>query len=114
MKRLLLSATLLALAPLAPAQNELPRPPVNRVPVHGQGCVAAGIQANCLVLHDLKTGRLYNLLVKDIAPPVGLGIEFTGEEHTGPSSCMQGIPVDVTSWARKVSIKCPRRSQRKQ
>ncbi len=74
--------------------------------IHGEGCVKAGVQAHCIVLRDLKTGHLYDLLFKGDRPPVGLGIEFTGVLHHGATACMQGTPVDVTKWAHKASIKC--------
>ena len=47
-------------------------------PVKGQGCVAAGVEASCLVVKDVKTGVLYNLFFKGTKPAVGTGIEFTG------------------------------------
>jgi hypothetical protein len=74
--------------------------------IHGEGCVQTGVQPHCLVLRDLKSGHLYDLLFKGVRPPAGLGIEFTGVLHTGPSNCMQGIPIDVTVWAHKASLKC--------
>ena len=33
-------------------------------PVKGQGCVATGVEASCLVVKDVKTGVLYNLSFK--------------------------------------------------
>ncbi len=74
--------------------------------IRGEGCVAAGIHAHCVVLRDLKTGHLYDLQFKGDQPPVGLGIEFTGVLLHGPTVCMQGTPVDVSRWAHKASIKC--------
>lgn len=75
--------------------------------VHGEGCVAAGVAPHCLVLRDLKTGHLYDLLFKTTSrPPVGLGIQFTGVPHSAPSACMQGTAVEVTAWVHKDSIQC--------
>ena len=74
--------------------------------VHGEGCVQAGVQAHCLILRDIKTGHLYDLIFKAERPPVGLGIEFAGVVRAGPSACMQGTAVEVTSWAHKASIRC--------
>lgn len=74
--------------------------------VHGEGCVQAGVEAHCLVLRDLKTGHFYDLLFKAERPPVGIGIEFTGVLHPGPTACMQGTAVEVTAWTHKTSIKC--------
>jgi hypothetical protein len=104
-------AVALAAAAGAAYQPQIPRPEPRKEqkevkPIHGEGCVAAGVEARCLVVRDLKTGHLYGLLFKEAPPPVGLGIEFTGVPHTGPTHCMQGIPVDVTSWSHKASIKC--------
>lgn len=81
-----------------------PQPPKSAI--HGEGCVQAGVEPHCLVLRDLKTGHLYNLLLQSERPPVGLGIEFTGVLRPGPSTCMQGTAVEVTNWAHKASLKC--------
>jgi hypothetical protein len=86
---------LAATAPQAPAKA-----------VHAEGCVQAGVEPRCLVLRDIKTGHLYDLIFKMAPPPVGLGIEFTGVLHSGPTHCMQGIAVEVTAWANQASIKC--------
>ena len=98
---------------LCAAQEKIPRPQEHPNPMHGQGCVKAGVENNCLFARDLKTGKLYNLIVKGLAPPVGIGIDFTGYPHKGPSTCMQGIPIDVESWSHNRTIKCPRHPQRK-
>lgn len=74
--------------------------------IHGLGCVQAGVEMHCLVLRDLGSGVLYDLLVKEPRPAIGEGIEFTGVRHDGPTVCMQGIPVAVASWSRKDSLKC--------
>ena len=84
--------------------TEAPQPAKNTV--HAEGCVVAGVVARCLALRDLKSGRLYDLLFPAARPPAGLGIEFTGVLHSGPSPCMQGIAVEVTTWTHKASIKC--------
>ncbi|HEX8713810.1 MAG TPA: hypothetical protein VF730_18190 [Terracidiphilus sp.] len=84
--------------------TEAPQP--TKDTVHAEGCVAAGVEAHCLVLRDLKSGHLYDLLFPAARPPVGLGIEFTGILHSGPTPCMQGIAVEVTTWTHKASIKC--------
>jgi hypothetical protein len=76
--------------------------------VHAQGCVAAGVEANCLVVKDTASGKLYNLLIKGSKPMVGIGIEFTGVPFDGMTTCMQGAPVQVTNWNRKNSLNCPR------
>lgn len=94
---LALTAQAFCAATPAPAQTNV---------VHGEGCVQAGVEAHCLVLRDLKTGHSYDLLFKAERPPVGMGIEFTGVLHPGPTACMQGAAVDVTQWTHKASIKC--------
>jgi hypothetical protein len=39
-------------------------------------------------------------------PEIGSGVEFTGVAHNGLTTCMQGTPIDVQTWARKDSLKC--------
>jgi hypothetical protein len=46
------------------------------------------------------------VFIKDPKPSIGDGIEFTGVPHNGLTTCMQGIALDVTDWARKDSLKC--------
>lgn len=79
-------------------------PDVNQT--HEEGCVEPGVEAGCLVVKDMKDGKLYNILVKGLRPEIGEGIEFTGARHEGPTSCMQGIAVDVIKWTQKKSLKC--------
>jgi len=74
--------------------------------VTGQGCVEAGVEAQCLVVKDVKSGVLYNLRIKGTQPLVGMGIEFTGVPFDGMTICMQGTPLNVTKWARVESLKC--------
>jgi hypothetical protein len=95
----------LALASIA-ASAQAPAPPPKPTPIHAQGCVQPGVEASCLVVKDVKSGVLYNLLVKEPRPAVGTGIEFNGVPFDGMTTCMQGTPVSVTTWARKDSIKC--------
>jgi hypothetical protein len=74
--------------------------------VRAEGCVEAGVEAGCLIVKDVKSGRLYNVLIKGTRPQVGKGIDFVGVPHDGPTICMQGIAVDVVNWAPKESLKC--------
>ena len=74
-------------------------------PIRGEGCVESGVEARCLVVKDIKNGTQYNLFVKGIQPAIGSGIEFSGVQHHGISTCMQGTAVDVVSWVRK-DLKC--------
>lgn len=105
MKHPVLTLALLLLS-WAQAPGPTSPPPKKQVQLHGQGCVEAGVEANCLVLKDLKSGSLFNLLIKGIHPAAGDGIEFVGTLHQGPSTCMQGIAVDVINWSPKESIRC--------
>jgi len=104
MKFAALAIAALLFAWSAPSVAAAPQKPA--VQVRGQGCVESGVEAGCLVLKDLKTGSLYNLFVKGMHPAIGDGIEFVGVPHNGPATCMQGLPVDIVSWARKDSIRC--------
>jgi hypothetical protein len=108
-------ALTLALLLLSWAQAPGPTsPPKKQVQLHAQGCIEAGVEANCLVLKDLKSGSLFNLLIKGIRPAIGDGIEFVGTPHQGPSTCMQGIDVDVITWSPRESIRCkPAHANRK-
>jgi len=74
--------------------------------VRAEGCVEQGVEAGCLVVKDINGGKLYNILVKGLRPGVGEGIEFTGAPHDGPTSCMQGVALDVIKWTPKPSLKC--------
>jgi len=103
MKRMIFLAVAMAAA-MAAAQSPVPEQQPKAV--HGEGCVEAGVEMRCLVIKDVKTGTLYNLLVKGARPEVGVGIEFTGTPFDGMTTCMQGKPLTVTSWTRKDSLKC--------
>jgi len=101
MKGTMLAAiTLLGILVTAAAAAQEPKP------VKGQGCVAAGAEASCLVVKDVKTGVLYNLFFKGTKPAVGTGIEFTGVPSDMMTTCMQGKPLEVSTWSRVDSLKC--------
>jgi hypothetical protein len=80
--------------------------PLNTNQVRARGCVQAGVEAGCLVVKDIDNGKLYNLLIMGAKPDIGIGIEFTGVPFEGMTACMQGVPVQVTTWTRKDSLKC--------
>jgi hypothetical protein len=102
MKRTMLAAiALLGILVTAAAAAQEPKP------VKGQGCVAAGVEASCLVVKDVKTGVLYNLFFKGTKPAIGAGIEFTGVPSDMMTICMQGKPLEVSTWSRVDSLKCP-------
>lgn len=76
--------------------------------IHGAGCTHAGIEGACMVLTDTKTKKVFNLFFPNgKKPDLDTGISFTGREHAGPTTCMQGSPVDVTKW-RTIRIHCPK------
>ena len=102
MKRTMLAAiALLGILVTAAAAAQEPKP------VKGQGCVAAGVEASCLVVKDVKTGVLYNLFFKGTKPAVGTGIDFTGVPRDMMTICMQGTPLEVSNWSRVDALKCP-------
>jgi hypothetical protein len=104
MKRVSLAVAAMMLAGAAAASGAGPTPEPKQV--IAEGCVEAGVEMRCLVLKDVKSGKLYNLLVKEPRPNIGDGIEFTGVPFDGITYCMQGIAVKVTDWKRKESLKC--------
>jgi hypothetical protein len=91
---------------LAQQQPEIPKPQPEPKKIHGEGCVEAGVDARCLIVRDVRAGKLYNIVVGDPKPTPGEGIEFTGTLHQGASVCMQGAAIEVERWARKETIKC--------
>lgn len=102
-----LAIALMARAMVATAQQpEVPKPQPETKKIHGEGCVETGADARCLVVRDLRAGRIYNILVGDPRPTPGEGIEFTGTLHQGANVCMQGAAIEVEHWARKETIKC--------
>jgi hypothetical protein len=104
MRRFLLAVTVTMLAVTSTAFGAGPTEKPKQV--RAEGCVEAGVEMRCLVLKDMKSGTLYNLLVKEPRPKIGEGIEFTGVPFDGVTYCMQGIAVQVTDWTRKDSLKC--------
>ena len=103
MKRLFIIALASALAITAADAETSPQKPKE---VRGEGCVEPGIEARCLLLKDLKTAKIYNLIIKGLQPALGQGIEFVALPHSGPTPCMQGIPLDVIAWQRRDQLDC--------
>lgn len=97
---------LIAGVAIAMAALPLRAAPQDDKKVHAEGCVEAGVETGCLVVKDIKSGKVYNILVKDPKPKVGSGIEFTGAVHQGVTMCMQGTPVEVDHWEQKDTLKC--------
>jgi hypothetical protein len=81
-------------------------PPSNANQVKGTGCVQAGVEAGCLVVRDAASGNLYSLLIKGAKPAVGIGIDFAGAPFTGSTTCMQGTPVQISTWSHNESLQC--------
>ncbi len=74
--------------------------------VQGAGCVEAGVEAGCLIVKDIKSGKVFNILVKDPRPHAGEGIDFTGTLFEGVTMCMQGTAVQVDHCERDQTLKC--------
>jgi hypothetical protein len=78
--------------------------------IQDAGCVSAGVEAGCLILESFENKKLYNLFFPDgKKPAVGNAISFEGVAHDGPTTCMQGTPVDVTKWTLLKRL-CPKAS----
>jgi hypothetical protein len=103
MKAIIFTALALAFATAAAQAPNPPRPPK---PVRGQGCIQTDTKARCLLVKDIRTGILYDLLIRGVQPKLGSGIDFTGIPHKGATYCMQGIALDVSSWREDDSLKC--------
>jgi hypothetical protein len=97
-----------------PFATESAAPPQKPQQIRGEGCVEPGAETRCLVVRDTKSSNRYILLIKGMQPEIGSGIAFAGIPHTGMTTCMQGTPIDVASWARNDALKCtPGSSPRK-
>ena len=104
MKRVILAVAAMVLSAAAVTADAGPAPDSKEV--HAEGCVEPGVDTQCLMVKDVKSGKLYNVFINEPRPAIGDGIEFTGVLYDGTTYCMQGTPVDVTSWTRKDSLKC--------
>ncbi len=76
--------------------------------ITGMGCVGPGVEERCILVTDGKTHVLYNLYFNGKRPLLGSTIQFTGKKHNGPTTCMQGQPVDVAKWT-KIDNSCSAR-----
>lgn len=106
MKTIALCLSILSLAALGLAQNSS-HATTKPAAIHGSGCVEKAVETSCHVLTDSKTGETYNLLFGGKVPKAGTAIRFKGTAHQGMTTCMQGKPVNVTSWKKEKGIKCP-------
>ncbi len=81
--------------------------------VNASGCVSSGVEAGCLMLRSTKDNQLYNLFFKgNNKPRVDTAISFEGTKHEGPTTCMQGTPVDVAKW-HPIRMHCPKGEREK-
>jgi hypothetical protein len=69
--------------------------------IRAEGCVWAGVEANCLMVTDIETDTLYNVFFSGDKPAVGQRIFFTATPRYGTNMCMQGKPVDVQNWLKR-------------
>jgi hypothetical protein len=74
-------------------------PPAKGKTIQKRGKVEAGVEGACLVVRDARDHKLYNVLFGEgEKPKAGEEISFSGTLHDGPTTCMEGIAVDVSSW----------------
>ncbi len=106
MKRVVLAVVMIVLVRTAITNRLTAAPKSNQV--HAEGCVEAGVEAGCMMVKDVKSGSLYNIMIKGPRPQVGDGIDFVGVPFDGVSICMQGIALKVIEWAPKESLQCTR------
>jgi hypothetical protein len=99
-------SAVVSLALAAAAASTSAAPPSDAKQVKGTGCVQAGVEAGCLVVKDAASGNLYSLLIKGAKPAVGIGIDFAGTPFNGSTTCMQGIPVQISTWSHNESLQC--------
>src|SRR5215472_243925 len=81
------------------------------VHVKGRGCLRPGNVAGCVVLHDYKARRKYNVFFVGDKPDINTGISFEGlgYSHLDPH-CKQGQKVQVTEW-KPLKGECPQRQK---
>ena len=99
-------SAVVSLALAAAAASISAAPPTAAKQVKGTGCVQAGVEAGCLVVKDAASGSLYSLIVKGAKPAVGIGIDFVGAPISGATQCMQGIPVQISTWSHNEGLQC--------
>jgi hypothetical protein len=93
------------LAASAPAAPKMLDEPLPHKTISGYGCVTSGVEAGCLMVTDTKTQTVYNVYFRGTKPRVGTAIRFSGTPHDGPTTCMQGQAVNVTTWIQ-LKMKC--------
>lgn len=92
---------LLISSPLLSQQSGSP-PTSHTEHVQARGCVRPAQQEGCLVLHDIKQRRLYDLSFSSTAekPELYTHISFEGIVYPHDAHCSQGRPVHVSSWKK--------------
>ena len=99
-KLAMLALVVLSWIVMPPSQAKQKKPASSSKAITGSGCVGPGVEERCILVTDASTHTLYNLHFKGKPPLLGSMIQFTGKKHNGPTSCMQGQPVDVTKWTK--------------
>jgi hypothetical protein len=100
----LLFAGLLALASVTPV---FVTPSLADEPIKVTGCVAAGVEAKCLLLRTI-TGKTYDITAAKPAPTPGTYGDVDGTLKTeGVTICQQGPAINPATWTEK-SKACPK------
>jgi len=98
---------LAGLAVIALTTSATPQKPKAEVrEVKAIGCVRKAVEGGCLLLRTLD-GKTTYVIFAATPPEPGIVIMIEGKPHTGPTACMQGIPIDVTDW-EETGEKCSR------
>jgi hypothetical protein len=98
---------LVALAAITAATPTIAQKPKAEVrEVKAIGCVRKAVGSGCLLLRTLDGQTTYSIFA--LTPPEpGIVIMIEGKPHNAPTSCTQGIPIDVTDW-EETGEKCSR------
>jgi hypothetical protein len=76
-------------------------------PIKVTGCVAAGVEAKCLVLRTI-TGKTYDITAAKPAPTPGSYGDVDGTLKTGGvTTCQQGPAINTAIWTEKGKV-CPK------
>jgi hypothetical protein len=76
-------------------------------PIKVMGCVAAGVEAKCLVLRTI-TGKTYDITAAKPAPTPGSYGDVEGTLKTdGVTTCQQGPAINPATWTETSKV-CPK------
>jgi hypothetical protein len=76
-------------------------------PIKVTGCVAAGVEAKCLVLRTL-TGKTYDITTAKPVPTPGTYGDVDGTLKTeGVTACQQGPAINPATWTETSKV-CPK------